>query len=57
MLNYCGIDSGYVSQDDYEQIVNSSEFDWMPIWPAKGSVAIINDKAVVKLSNNPLENN
>ena len=57
LLNYCGIDSGYVSQDDYEQIVNSREFDWMPIWPAKGSVAIINDKAVVKLSNNPLENN
>lgn len=50
LLNYCGIDAGYLTDDDYYDTVATQEFEEMPIWPAEGSVKMINGRAAVKLS-------
>lgn len=50
LLNYCGIDAGYLTDDDYYDIVGTEEFEEMPVWPEAGSVKMINGKAAVKLS-------
>ena len=37
----------------YENIINSDEFKSMPLWPAEGSVAMMDGVAVVKLTDDP----
>lgn len=53
LYNFCGIEAGMFSREEYDDIVQSNEFKEMPIWPEEGSVKMIQDMAVVKLSENP----
>ena len=52
-LNYFGIDAQRFSDDEYAAIVNTSQFAEMPVWPEKGSVAMIDGFAVVKFTEEP----
>ena len=52
-LNYFGIDAKQFSDDEYENVVNTAEFDEMSVWPSKESVKIIDGFAVVKFSDDP----
>lgn len=52
-INYLGVEAGVISYDEYGAAISSEEFSAMPIWPAQGSVAKINDIVVVKLSEEP----
>lgn len=52
-MDYFGIDAKRFSDDEYAEIINTEEFREMPIWPEKGSVAMINDFAVIKFTENP----
>ena len=53
LLNYYGIEGGYFSKHEYKVIIESEEFERMPIWPQKGSVKMFDNMAVVKLSDTP----
>ena len=53
LLDYYGIDAGFFSQDEYLKIIESVEFDSMPIWPRSGSVKMLKDIVVVKLTEIP----
>ena len=50
---YLGMDARWIGQDEYLAVVRSPEFEDMPVWPAKGSVAMIDGYAVVKNSATP----
>ncbi|MCR5249666.1 MAG: glucosyltransferase domain-containing protein [Lachnospiraceae bacterium] len=50
---YMGFDARWISQDEYLAVVNSEEYRLMPVWPEKGSVAMINGYAVIKNSEEP----
>lgn len=52
-LNYFGIDAKQFSDDDYERIIDTAEFEDMSIWPDKGSVKMIDGFAVVKFTDEP----
>lgn len=47
-LNYLGVETGFITQDELDGILFSDEYDAMPIWPAEGSVKMINGYAVIK---------
>ena len=47
-MEYMGFDAGQLSREEYKAIVNSPEFYEMPVWPEKGSVAMIGGYAVIK---------
>lgn len=47
-LNYLGIETGRINPDEYSMIMESEEYQNMPIWPAEGSVAMIDGYAVIK---------
>ena len=49
-LNYFGIDAQRFSDDEYAAIINTPQFSEMPVWPEKGSVAMIDGFAVVKFT-------
>lgn len=51
IMNYFGINAGFFTADEFYEATESPEFLDMPIWPAKGSVAFIGDKVVVKLTD------
>jgi len=50
LMDYFGIDAGYLSEDDFYSITETPEFARMPVWPAKGSVKMIDGKVVVRLT-------
>ena len=50
---YMGIEACWIDVESYLNIVNSDEFAAMPVWPDKGSVAMINGCAVIKNSETP----
>lgn len=52
-LNYFGIDAQRFSDDEYAAIINTPQFAEMPVWPEKGSVAMIDGFAVVKFTEEP----
>ena len=49
-FDYLGIDTKDFSVEEYFRIVDSAEFAAMPVWPAEGSVAMIDGHAVIKNS-------
>lgn len=53
LLNYCGIEAGYINSDEYRAVIESVGFQNMPVWPQKGSVKMIGELAVVKISETP----
>lgn len=48
--NYCGVTSGVTTVEEVEEIISSSMVANMPCFPSDGSVAIVEDVIVVKLS-------
>ena len=48
---YLGQKIQMVTYDEYNEIIKSEEFSNMPIYPAKGSIKIVNDYIIVKLSD------
>ena len=50
---YMGLEPLWIEVSEYEAVVNSEEFAAMPVWPAKGSVAMINGYAVIKNTDDP----
>lgn len=53
LRNYYGIEAGDLTKEEYKTVIDSKEFDNMPLWPQKGSVDMINGAVVVKLSEMP----
>lgn len=53
LMDYCGIDAGWFSKEEYTDIIRSDTFKDMHVWPAEGSVRMFGDMAVVKLTENP----
>lgn len=52
-LDYFGIDAKTFSDEEYANIINSTEFIEMPVWPEKGSVKMIDGFAVIKFTDEP----
>lgn len=50
MIEYMGIYSDYIKRSQYESVVSTGEYKNMPLWPKRGSVRMINNIAVVKIS-------
>ena len=46
-----GIKIKICTRDEYNKIVNSEEFKNMPIYPNNGSIKIINNIIVIKISD------
>lgn len=53
LLNYYGIEGGDFSKHEYKLIIESDEFENMPVWPQNGSIKMFDNIAVVKLSDTP----
>lgn len=53
LLYYFGLESGTFTEDEYRAITGSDEFINMPVWPAEGSVEMINGIVVAKLTDEP----
>ena len=51
--DFLGIDPGVLTNAEYHDIVHSQEYAEMPLWPAEGSVRMINGMAVIKFSDTP----
>lgn len=52
-MDYFGIDAQRFSDDEYAAVINTDEFDQMPVWTDKGSVEMIDGFAVVKFTEEP----
>ena len=52
LKTYLGVDITICSKAEYDKIVQTEEFKEMPVYPQKGSIKIINDIIVIKVSNN-----
>ena len=50
---YMGFDPGWIGQEEYLYIVGTQQFKDMPVWPDKGSVAMIDGYAVIKNTEEP----
>lgn len=53
LLNYFGIDGGFIRGGWYNDAVHSAEFEEMPVWPAEGSIKRINELIIVKFEKDP----
>mgnify|MGYP002516564231 CR=1 FL=1 len=53
LMHYFGIDGKSLDMETYENIAGSDEFKKMAVWPADGSVKMINETAVVKFTEHP----
>lgn len=53
LYDYHGIANAGVSLNEYEDIVSSSEFAAMPVYPQQGSIAYFGNVVVVKLQEDP----
>ncbi len=51
--DFLGTDPGVLTNAEYHDIVHSEEYAEMPVWPAEGSVKMINGMAVIKFTDNP----
>ena len=51
-----GIDAGDLSYDEFLNIIQSKEYKEMPLWPADGSIKMIDGIAVIKFENEPPAN-
>lgn len=52
---YLGVKINVCSKEDYDNIVQTEEFKQMPIYPNAGSIKIINDIIVIKVSDHVFE--
>lgn len=53
IYDYHGLWIGEISTDEYYDIIDSSDFAAMPVYPAEGSLEKFDDILVVKLEENP----
>lgn len=57
LMNYFGVQGGFIFAPDYNKAVQSEEFKAMPVYPGVGSVrkfsGEVTDLIIVKLSENP----
>ena len=53
IYDYHGLWIGEISTDEYYDIIDSSDFAAMPVYPAEGSLQKFDDILVVKLDENP----
>lgn len=51
LRQFVGVDTNWCSEEQYNSIVNSPEFLEMPIYPHAGSISVIQDVYVIKISN------
>ncbi len=51
--DFLGINAGYVTEQEYLNIVNSSQYAEMSVWPEEGSVEMIEGFAVIKFAVEP----
>ncbi len=51
--DFLGINAGYVTEQEYLNIVNSSAYKEMSVWPEEGSVGMIEGFAVIKFAVEP----
>ena len=49
--NYAGQNLHFCSEEDYMRILGTDEFKNMPVFPSDGSVKVIDDITVVKLTS------
>ena len=49
---FCGLNVNMCGDDTYDQIKAMSAIESMPVYPGKGSMMIIDDVLVIKVSNN-----
>ena len=54
--DFMGIDAGDLSYDEFLNIIQSKEYKEMPLWPADGSIKMIDGIAVIKFENEPPAN-
>lgn len=52
---YYGININICSKSEYDSIVQTEEFKNMPVYPSKGSIKIINNIIVIKVSDKVLD--
>lgn len=50
MENFTGVSYKRLNNDERMTILNSEAYEDMPSWPSEGSIKMINDVLVVKLS-------
>ena len=53
MNDYLGVNPGWITVEEYRSVIDTNEFMEMPVWPAKGSVKMINGYAVIKFTEYP----
>lgn len=51
LRHYLGLELNWCDDDDYEEIRSSGELESMPNFPEEGSIKVINDIVVVKVSD------
>ena len=51
LLHYLGLELNWCDDGDYEEIRSSGELEGMPNFPEKGSIKVIDDILVVKVSD------
>lgn len=51
--DFLGINPGILNNQEYHDIIHSEEYAQMPVWPAEGSVKMINGYAVIKFTDYP----
>ena len=54
--DFLGVNAGYVSEQEYLNIVNSKQYAEMSVWPEEGSVEMIEGFAVIKFAVDPPKN-
>lgn len=47
-LNYLGVDFGRITEEEYNSVISTEEYQEMPSWPSDGSVKMINGIVVIK---------
>jgi hypothetical protein len=48
-----GVNAGWIETDEYLSIIQSQEYQQMPLWPESGSVKMIDGMAVIKFTDEP----
>ena len=51
LRHYLGLELNWCDDDDYEEIRSSGELESMPNFPEEGSIKVVNDIVVVKVSD------
>ena len=51
--DFLGVNAGWIETDEYLSIIQSDEYQQMPLWPESGSVKMIDGMAVIKFTDEP----